>query len=68
MDEQLNSFTPEELEIIAIYREMAAGYALTPQIIKGDDIKEEVTVEEFARVSERLGELEGLIRQPIGEE
>ena len=60
MDEQLNSFTPEELEIIAIYREMAAGYALSPQIIKGDDIKEEVTVEEFARVSERLGELEGV--------
>ncbi|MEK3981207.1 penicillin-binding protein 2 [Psychrobacillus sp. FSL K6-2836] len=59
-EEQLNSFTAEELEVIAIYREMASGYALSPQIIKGDDVKEEVTVEEFARVSERLGELEGV--------
>lgn len=65
-DEQLNSFTPQELEVIAIYREMASGYALSPQIIKGGEvakkelkpgeISEEVTVEEFARVSERLGE------------
>ena len=39
---------------------MASGYALSPQIIKGDDVKEEVTVEEFARVSERLGDLEGV--------
>ncbi|GGA32154.1 peptidoglycan D,D-transpeptidase FtsI family protein [Psychrobacillus lasiicapitis] len=69
-EEQLNSFTPEELEIIAIYREMASGYALSPQIIKGGDvankalkpgqISEEVTVEEFARVSERLGDLKGV--------
>ena len=59
-EEQLNSFTGEELEVIAIYRKMASGYALSPQIIKGDDMKEEVTVEEFARVSERLGDLEGV--------
>ncbi|MEK5207264.1 penicillin-binding protein 2 [Psychrobacillus sp. FSL H8-0510] len=59
-EEQLNSFTEDELEVIAIYKEMASGYALSPQIIKGDDIKEEVTVEEFARVSERLGEFEGV--------
>lgn len=61
-EEQLNSFTPEEEEIIAIYREMAAGYALSPQIIKGDEMNKEegdikeVTAEEFARVSERLGD------------
>lgn len=54
--EQLDSFTDAELEVIAIYREMAAGYALSPQIIKGED----VSVEEFARVSERLGELTGI--------
>jgi len=59
-DEQLNSFTPEELEVIAIYRDMASGYALSPQIIKGDDVKDPVTVEEFAQVSERLGELSGV--------
>ena len=35
-EEQLNSFNHEELEIIAIYREMASGYALSPQIIKGE--------------------------------
>lgn len=49
--EELNSFTKEELEVLAIYREMASGYALSPQIIKSDS----VTPEEFARVSERLG-------------
>ncbi|WP_144511213.1 penicillin-binding protein 2 [Bacillus sp. FJAT-22090] len=69
-EEQLNSFTKQELEVIAIYREMASGYALSPQIIKGGDvadkelkpgeISEEVTVEEFARVSERLGDLKGV--------
>ena len=31
-EEQLNSFTVEELEVISIYREMASGYALSPQI------------------------------------
>ncbi|MDN7245769.1 peptidoglycan D,D-transpeptidase FtsI family protein [Planococcus shenhongbingii] len=49
-DEELNSLTPEELEILAIYREMTSGYALSPQIIKNEN----VTDEEFARVSERL--------------
>lgn len=49
--EELNSFSKEELEVLAIYREMASGYALSPQIIKSDS----VTPEEFARVSERLG-------------
>lgn len=70
-EEQLNSFNNEELEIIAIYRKMASGYALSPQIIKGEDIPaaddtaeeiagKTVSVEEFARVSERLGELTGV--------
>ncbi|MFC4356135.1 peptidoglycan D,D-transpeptidase FtsI family protein [Chryseomicrobium palamuruense] len=54
--EDLDSFSKEDREIIAIYREMASGYALSPQIIKGED----VTAEEFARVSERLGELKGV--------
>lgn len=53
---ELNSFTTEEMEVLAIYREMAGGYALSPQIIKSDD----VTPEEFARVSERLGDLQGV--------
>jgi len=54
--EELNSFTNEEKEVLAIYREMAVGYALSPQIIKSDT----VTPEEFARVSERLGEMKGV--------
>lgn len=49
-DEEMNSLTAEDLEILAIYREMTSGYALSPQIIKNEG----VTPEEFARVSERL--------------
>lgn len=52
----LDGFSKEDREIIAIYREMASGYALSPQIIKGED----VSSEEFARVSERLSELKGV--------
>ncbi|MDX1770781.1 MAG: penicillin-binding protein, partial [Planococcaceae bacterium] len=51
--EELNSFSDEELEVLAIFREMSSGYALSPQIIKSDT----VSPEEFARVSERLGDL-----------
>lgn len=53
---ELDSMTKAEREVIAIYREMVSGYALSPQIIKG----EEVSIEEFARVSERLSELKGV--------
>ena len=49
-EEELASLTTEDLEILAIYREMTSGYALSPQIIKSEG----VTPEEFARVSERL--------------
>lgn len=31
---EVNSFTKQELEVLAIYREMSSGYPLTPQIIK----------------------------------
>lgn len=49
-DEELAGLTPEDIETLAIFREMTSGYALSPQIIKNED----VTPEEFARVSERL--------------
>ncbi|TWT09122.1 penicillin-binding protein 2 [Planomicrobium sp. CPCC 101079] len=49
-DKELESLTEEQLEVLAIFREMTSGYALSPQIIKNKD----VTPEEFARVSERL--------------
>lgn len=57
-DEELGSLTDEQLEVLAIYREMTSGYALSPQIIKGEG----VTPEEFAKVSERLTDpkLEGV--------
>ncbi|MGE7764509.1 peptidoglycan D,D-transpeptidase FtsI family protein [Peribacillus sp. NPDC096540] len=46
----------EEMETLAIYREFASGYALTPQIVKN----KKVTKEEFARVSENLDSLPGV--------
>ncbi|RUL56982.1 penicillin-binding protein 2 [Lysinibacillus antri] len=55
-DEELNQLTPFELEVLAIYREMASGYNLSPQIIKSEN----VTDIEFARVSERLSDLPGI--------
>ncbi|MGN7388563.1 peptidoglycan D,D-transpeptidase FtsI family protein [Sporosarcina sp. SAFN-015] len=55
-DEELNSFTDHELEVLAIYREMMSGYAYSPQIIKSGN----VTEEEFAAVSERLSDFEGV--------
>ncbi|MGN7410678.1 MULTISPECIES: peptidoglycan D,D-transpeptidase FtsI family protein [unclassified Sporosarcina] len=55
-DEEMDSFTDSELEVLAIYREMMSGYAYTPQIVKS----EEVTDTEFATVSEQLGSLPGV--------
>jgi len=55
-DEEINSFTKAELEVLAVYREMMSGYAYSPQIVKSGN----VTDEEFATVSERLGELPGV--------
>ncbi|WP_203333029.1 peptidoglycan D,D-transpeptidase FtsI family protein [Planococcus beigongshangi] len=49
-DAELASMSAEDIETLAIFREMTSGYALSPQIIKNED----VTPEEFARVSERL--------------
>ncbi len=49
-EEELASLTAEDIEALAIFREMTSGYALSPQIIKNEG----VTPEEFARVSERL--------------
>lgn len=55
-DEELAMLSQEDLEVLAIYREMMAGYAYSPQIIKSDD----VTDKEFAVVSERLDQLPGV--------
>ncbi|MFJ8244621.1 peptidoglycan D,D-transpeptidase FtsI family protein [Peribacillus asahii] len=53
---ELDKFTADELEVLAIFREFNSGYALTPSIVKNKD----VTEQEFARVSERLDSLPGV--------
>lgn len=55
-DEELDTLSNHDLEVLAIYREMMSGYAYSPQIIKSGD----VTEEEFATVSERLSDLPGI--------
>lgn len=49
----LKSLTKSDLQVLAIYSKMVAGYNLSPQIIKSDN----VTDKEFAIVSEHLNEL-----------
>ena len=55
-EEELDQLSKFDLEVLAIYREMASGYFLSPQIIKSEN----VTDAEFARVSERLSDLPGV--------
>lgn len=55
-EEEISSFTDDELEIIAIKREMDKAYALTPQVIKSEG----VTIEEYSQVAEHLDELNGI--------
>ena len=55
-EEELAAITDQELEELAIYREMISGYNLSPQIIKNEG----VTDEEFATVSEHLSSLPGV--------
>lgn len=55
-EENLNELTEQELEVLGIYVIFKSGYALTPQIVKNQD----VTDEEFAIVSENLEYLPGV--------
>lgn len=55
-EEELNEITEEELKVIAIKRELDKAYALTPEIIKNDDI----SIEEYATIAEHLSELPGI--------
>nr|WP_042536107.1 penicillin-binding protein 2 [Oceanobacillus oncorhynchi] len=55
-DEEISDFTDDELEIIAIKKELDSAYALTPQVVKNED----VTAEEYAAVAENLDELPGI--------
>ncbi|MGQ0417992.1 hypothetical protein ACT4UL_26005, partial [Bacillus sp. HC-TM] len=47
--------TAQDLKVLAIKSKMSSGYQLTPQIIKKD-----VTDEEYARISENLGDFPGV--------
>lgn len=55
-ENELNEITDQEMEILAVFRQMQTGYNLSPQIIKNEN----VTDEEFATVSEQLGSLPGV--------
>ncbi|MEY9976116.1 peptidoglycan D,D-transpeptidase FtsI family protein [Lysinibacillus sp. RC79] len=55
-NEELLQLTEKDIEVLAIYREMVSGYNLSPQIIKSEN----VSADEFARVSERLTQLPGV--------
>lgn len=54
-DDELESFTEKELEVMAIKRELDKAYELTPHIIQYDDI----TVEEYMVIGENLHNLPG---------
>ncbi|MET3699245.1 cell elongation-specific peptidoglycan D,D-transpeptidase [Bacillus oleivorans] len=55
-EDHIKQLTDEELEVAAIYFEFIGGYALTPQIVKNEN----VTAEEFAVISENLEALPGV--------
>ncbi|MGE7927315.1 peptidoglycan D,D-transpeptidase FtsI family protein [Lysinibacillus xylanilyticus] len=55
-NEELMQLTEKDLEVLAIFREMVSGYNLSPQIIKSENVSDD----EFARVSERLTQLPGV--------
>lgn len=55
-EEEISDLTDEDLEIIAIKRELDKAYALTPEVIKNKDI----SIEEYAKIAEHLTELPGI--------
>jgi penicillin-binding protein A len=54
--DEVAHFSKQQLEVIAIKKELDKAYSLTPQIVKNKD----VTAEEYAKVSEHLAELPGI--------
>lgn len=55
-DKEISNFSDQEKKIIAIKKELDKAYSLTPHIIKNED----VSPEEYARVSENLNDLPGI--------
>lgn len=55
-EDDISDLTDEDLEIIAIKKELDKAYSLVPQVIKNENI----TTEEYARVAEHLDLLPGI--------
>ena len=55
-EKDLSELSDDDMEVLAIYREFTSGYKFTPQIVKNEN----VTLEEFAVVSENLSLLPGV--------
>ena len=55
-EEEISDLTEEDLQIIAIKRELDKAYELTPEVIKNENI----SIEEYARIAENLSELPGI--------
>lgn len=55
-EEEVSQYSNEELEVIAIKKELDKAFTLTPQTIKNEDI----SAEEYARVAEHLDKLPGI--------
>lgn len=53
--EELKELTPKDMKVLAIKSKMSAGYNMIPKVIKKD-----VTLKEYAVVSERLANLPGV--------
>ncbi|BAC13886.1 peptidoglycan D,D-transpeptidase FtsI family protein [Oceanobacillus iheyensis] len=55
-EEEISDFSDDDMEIIAIKKELDKAYSLTPQVIKNED----VSAEEYATVAENLDKLPGI--------
>lgn len=55
-EEEVEDYSNDVLEVIAIKRELDKAFTLTPQVIKNENI----SAEEYARVAEHLDQLPGI--------
>lgn len=55
-DDDLDDISDEDLDVIAIKRELDKAYALTPEVIKNKDI----SIKEYAQIAEHLNSLPGI--------
>lgn len=55
-EEDISDFTEEDMQIIAIKRQLDKAYALTPEVIKNKNI----SMKEYAKIAEHLNELPGI--------